>query len=73
MLKLHCFVNRVSSSAAKLSGGAKRRDAVINEVVAFFLFISESASFRGKASVETQLLKATARPRLKAAASRFLH
>lgn len=77
VLKLHCFINRVSSSAAKLSGGAKRRDALINEVAVasllFLLFISESASFRRKASAETQLLKAAARPCLKAAASHFPH
>lgn len=46
MLKLHCLVNRVSSSAAKLSGGAKRNNALINEVAVasllfFFLFQSQ--------------------------------
>lgn len=46
VLKLHCFVNRVSSAAAKLSGGAKPRDALINEVAVasllfFYLFQSQ--------------------------------
>lgn len=52
MLKLHGFVNRVSSSAAKLSGGGKRRDALINEVAVasllFFLLFQSQLPLGGK-------------------------